>query len=320
MDILSGVNYTVARDGQTFGPYEGSQLIPMVQQGQIVATDQVWTDGMAAWLPATSFNQLAPFFQPQQPQAQPQQQAQASPTMILQSQPMQTSAPGGAAPAKKSSAKRPANIQSRRLAASANAAAGGGGAVQQQSAPSRASNASSFGPKPGAKFGMLLTFYLVGIIAYIAIIPAMLPMMIDPSAEPSGSMGMLTLGLYGLAMVLFLLYGIFQLIYTYRIWNYLQPLPMVKRSPSAAVWLPFIPFVGFILMILIRLDLVKEFQRYLTASGQDNPGAPRPTAAMQILAMFIPFINIAADKQLCDSINFIACAEEVDLSNAPPPA
>ena len=62
MDILTGVNYTVSRQGQTFGPYEGSQLIQLAQSGGIMPDDMLWTEGMADWVVVNAFTQLAAIF------------------------------------------------------------------------------------------------------------------------------------------------------------------------------------------------------------------------------------------------------------------
>ncbi len=63
MDILQGVNYLYTSNGEQVGPVEGTQLLALAQQGHIQTTDHVWTEGMAEWLPATSFNQLGVIFQ-----------------------------------------------------------------------------------------------------------------------------------------------------------------------------------------------------------------------------------------------------------------
>jgi len=53
--------YWFARDGQKFGPYAEEHVRARYAQGELLATDLVWTDGMPAWQPATEvFGAAAP--------------------------------------------------------------------------------------------------------------------------------------------------------------------------------------------------------------------------------------------------------------------
>ena len=62
MDINLGISYLISRDGNQFGPYQGSELAQLVQSKQIISSDHLWTEGMDGWVPAGSINQLAPAF------------------------------------------------------------------------------------------------------------------------------------------------------------------------------------------------------------------------------------------------------------------
>lgn len=50
----------VARNQQKSGPFSSEQLKQFVAAGQLVATDQVWKEGMAAWVPAAKLTGLFP--------------------------------------------------------------------------------------------------------------------------------------------------------------------------------------------------------------------------------------------------------------------
>lgn len=60
MELSPGVSYQLARSGQQYGPYEGTQLISMAQSGDVLESDYIWAEGMADWVPASSLLQLAP--------------------------------------------------------------------------------------------------------------------------------------------------------------------------------------------------------------------------------------------------------------------
>ena len=66
--------------GQQIGPIPGDQLHSYVSAGHITAETQIWTDGMAEWLPASSIEGLIPAV------AAPQQQIQANPYAPPQTQ------------------------------------------------------------------------------------------------------------------------------------------------------------------------------------------------------------------------------------------
>jgi len=52
--------YWFARDGQKFGPYAEAHVRDRYAQGELLATDLVWTDGMPQWQPAAEVFGAAP--------------------------------------------------------------------------------------------------------------------------------------------------------------------------------------------------------------------------------------------------------------------
>ena len=57
------VQYNVAVNGQTTGPYDMAALAQMVQTGQFTPQSQVWKQGMSGWQAAGQVAELAPLFQ-----------------------------------------------------------------------------------------------------------------------------------------------------------------------------------------------------------------------------------------------------------------
>ncbi len=56
------IQYNVAVNGQTMGPFNMQQLQQMVQSGQLTTTTHVWKQGMAGWEAAGSVNELSSLF------------------------------------------------------------------------------------------------------------------------------------------------------------------------------------------------------------------------------------------------------------------
>lgn len=63
----SATQYTIAINGQQYGPYPVSTLAHMATQGQIDGQTYVWTQGMPQWLPAAQVPELAGLFTPTTP-------------------------------------------------------------------------------------------------------------------------------------------------------------------------------------------------------------------------------------------------------------
>lgn len=65
----SVTQYTIAINGQQYGPYPVSTLAQMAAQGQINGQTFVWAQGMPQWLPAAQVPELAVLFAPAAPPA-----------------------------------------------------------------------------------------------------------------------------------------------------------------------------------------------------------------------------------------------------------
>jgi hypothetical protein len=65
------VQYSVAVNGQTTGPFAMAQLVQMVQTGQLTDKSMVWKAGMAAWAAAGTVQELASLFAAQMPPPPP---------------------------------------------------------------------------------------------------------------------------------------------------------------------------------------------------------------------------------------------------------
>jgi membrane protease subunit (stomatin/prohibitin family) len=59
---LPVVQYNVAANGQTTGPFGVDQLAQMAQSGQFTRQSMVWKQGMAGWVEAGTVQELAPVF------------------------------------------------------------------------------------------------------------------------------------------------------------------------------------------------------------------------------------------------------------------
>jgi GYF domain 2 len=62
------MTYYISRSGQQYGPYPLSELQNMLAQGQILATDHAWSEGMASWTPVSEVlaSAAGPAIQPAQ--------------------------------------------------------------------------------------------------------------------------------------------------------------------------------------------------------------------------------------------------------------
>lgn len=65
------VQYSIALNGQQYGPYGWTQLQQLVQQGQLTQQTYVWTQGMSNWDFAGNIEELQTLFLPSAPQMPP---------------------------------------------------------------------------------------------------------------------------------------------------------------------------------------------------------------------------------------------------------
>ncbi|MDR1893144.1 MAG: SPFH domain-containing protein [Spirochaetales bacterium] len=69
--LPQAVQFNVAVNGQSAGPFDLNALAGMVQAGQLTPQSQVWKQGMAAWAAAGTVPELAGFFAPPAPPPPP---------------------------------------------------------------------------------------------------------------------------------------------------------------------------------------------------------------------------------------------------------
>jgi hypothetical protein len=48
-------NWYIARDGKQHGPVSRAEFVELVKQGHLLASDQIWHEGLSEWLPAANF-------------------------------------------------------------------------------------------------------------------------------------------------------------------------------------------------------------------------------------------------------------------------
>ena len=68
---VPSIQYMVAVNGQTSGPFNMQQMQQMVQMGQMTQQTYVWKQGMAGWDMAGNVQELAMLFMPQMPSTPP---------------------------------------------------------------------------------------------------------------------------------------------------------------------------------------------------------------------------------------------------------
>jgi len=56
------VQYNIAVNGQTTGPFDINSLAKMVQSGQLTQQSQVWKQGMSGWVAAGTVQELSGLF------------------------------------------------------------------------------------------------------------------------------------------------------------------------------------------------------------------------------------------------------------------
>ncbi|MCP5534702.1 MAG: DUF4339 domain-containing protein [Akkermansiaceae bacterium] len=260
--------------GQQQGPITADQLQQLAATGQITAQTNVWTEGMAEWLPATQVEGLIP--------AQP---VVAQPVVVPQAQPVVAQAVNPYAPSVATQA-----------------------AVPQQGGnyPIPLVNKVSFGLYAGCLIGGFV-LYLIAMIQIAASSPTAEEMANNPNALDNGGgigLGMLLLVV---GMIALLVGAVIQFIAIYRIWSILRP-GGGTVSPGSAVGFLFIPFFGPIWMIIILCKLPGEWNG-IVARYQNTATAPRLSIGIAICAILIPVIGqLLWMKEVTKAINFMVMA------------
>ena len=284
MDILQGVNYLYTSNGQQVGPVEGAHLVQLAQQGHVTATDHIWTEGMAEWVPATTFNQLASLYQAQQQQLRAQaqvQQASLSPPIG-----------GGGAP-----------TVTRR--GNSSRTGGSRGRSTLGTLPARRQFQAA---RKGASANLIYTLFFLPIILFL--IPMGFGMLAasggqQPSDEAAGILGITALICIVAGYICLIAYGVVTYVYLYRAWYYIQDIPgLARTTPGAAVGMLFIPFFNLYWIFNVFPGWATDYNRYLDAKGATT--VPRASNGLAIAAMLIPLAHPFMMADMCKGINNLA--------------
>ena len=298
MDILQGVNYQYTSNGQQVGPVEGAQLVLLAQQGHVTAADHIWTEGMAEWLPATTFNQLAPLFQAQQQQADTQSQAQVQQVQKPASGLSRPIGAGGAPTARRGNPSR---------------SGGSGTRSTSGSLPARRQFQAT---RPGASANLMFTLFFLPIVLFLAHLG------IGVLMSSSGEIPDENAALFGIIMMVcgaagwicLICYMIFTYIYLYRAWQYIQDiLGLARTTPGAAVGMLFIPFFNLYWIFNVFPGWATDYNRYLDTKGATT--VPRASNGLAIAAMLIPLAHPYMMADMCKGINNLANPVDPALQN-----
>lgn len=321
MDLQNGLHYQVSRDGQQFGPYDANQLMQMAQAGQVVATDQLWADGMAGWEAASSFSQLAAILTP--PAAAGQS------TMVMQSTPVQ--APSSDTTTVQTAVSSTGALQVNRPGVQAGNVRKAN--IQTSSSSSSLLQTSSYsGPtRPGANFGLIVTGFLVTLVGTIAAIFFFMTALVttgmgvdesgeisDAAAGAGAAQGLLALGAYGIAIVGGIVLSIFTYIYLYRAWNYIQDLPNVATTPGKAVGFLFIPFFNIYWLFVAYHGWSKNYNMRNDIANPNNY-ASRASEGLFLTFCILTliglgvFIFLPVMSKMCKAINELAAAPPLEI-------
>ena len=340
MDIQQGINYQFSRDGQQYGPYEGSQLVQMAQTGNVIATDHIWTEGMSEWQAASTFTQLAAVFAAASASANP---APISPTINMSSTPVsgsdnvKTAVDGtgtlrvdrkGVSGPGLQKANITSSVPTRSTPAPAAEPISPIASATQQS--STAGGHYSQQDKPTASFGLiLLGFFLYiagmigGLFALFSTISALANAKADKLGvfptfeEVAGSKGMIFWISLGVMTVGALICLIFTLIYVKRAWHHIQDLPSVTLSPGPAALLLLIPgfnlywifraFYGWSKEYNLRCDIADPI-----SSSRAHEGLFLTFCTMSVLGLAV-FLYLPVMAKMCSAINVLAHSPDLEI-------
>jgi len=273
--------------GQQQGPITADQLQQFAAAGQITPQTNVWTEGMAEWLPAAQIDGLIP--------AQP---LVAQPTLV---------SPVAQAVA------QPVAQRVNPYAPAATVAT----AVPQQGGdyPIPPVNKINFGLYIGCLLGGV-AFYIIAMIQIAASSPTAEEMANNPNAlEEAGSLG-LSMVFLALGVIAIIISSVIQFMAIYRVWSILRP-GGGTVSPGSAIGFLFIPFFGPIWMIICLCKLPGEWNG-IVARYQNTAAAPRLSIGMAICAILIPLIGqILWMSEISKAINFMAAQRLMTQAQAP---
>ena len=303
MDILQGTQYYVLRDGQKFGPVEGSELVQLAQSRRLFTSDHLWTEGMAQWAPANVFSVLAPVFALQNPADTQIMRPAAPPQSEVIEQKQDPSLAGG---------------QTQETA--------GKSEIHTSNLPTRPHGftgpvqiLSSEPTGPGASFGLLVSLLIISIGSLIAAISFPIILAAQEGGSSLGGGGanegagkfiwILPVSIVAASLAL-LIYVILSLVYLYRAWDYLQGTPNITTTPGKAVGLLFIPIYNIIWIFFAFYNWSRDYNMRCDMTG--SPSAPRAAEglfmAFCILSLIgLPFLlHVFVMRQMCRGINFLS--------------
>ena len=277
----------VMQGEEQLGPYSGEQLVEYATAGNITRESQIWTEGMAEWLPAGQVEGVFP--------------AEAAPAQAVAAQPVQAAQPalGGAAPAY---------------------------GVNPYGSPGMHASMGADDPYPspgvkGSSFGLWMGLILGGIALILigfGVASAAASSAANSSSEATeltnaqaGGMGIgaiLALVGYGLTLASFIPFYIC----LYRAWSCLQPGGLARSTPGKAIGFLFIPFFNYYWLFMAFYGLAKDWNQTV-ATYSDLKAAPRLSEGVFLtfcigcflfpLSLFMIFPVMS---QMCKGINYFA--------------
>ncbi|MEO0414308.1 MAG: DUF4339 domain-containing protein [Verrucomicrobiota bacterium] len=176
----------------------------------------------------------------------------------------------------------------------------------------------------GANFGVMLLCYIAAVIGMIIPFLAFF-LAIDSSGDGnfesllSTSMGSkLATVSFAVFAICTLIFIVMMLIYTYRMWAYINELPGIRTTPGKAVGFLFIPFFNIYWFFVAFYSWSTEYNRFLDESnqvGESNRVSEGLMLALNILDLlgFWLFTAPFRAHQMCKGINYLAQCEQPDF-------
>ena len=295
-------------DGQQLGPISGDDLQQLAMAGTIHAETEVWTEGLAQWVPATHVEGLLPAAPA--PQAAPAQpgtphlvvgaEAQAAHPLAGEIVPQSAQIPQGAE-APVAMGVQPVGVQPM--------------GVQPVGTPMMEAVPPGMDyPPTGTKrasFGLLIGLFIGAIVVGIGGLGLSANVSSrGPSAETTSNI--ILFASLGTAVLLLLLSGLLSYVYLYRAWKTLR-FGGPRTTPGKAIGFLFIPFFNVYWIFVAVYGLSQDWNR-ITTSYPNLQGAPRMGEGLFLTyiigsLVFFPLgfiLWFIVYKQICDGINFMA--------------
>lgn len=308
MDIHQDVNYMFSRDGQPYGPFEGAQIMQMAQKGQVLVSDYIWTEGMAEWIPAGYFHQLAPIFGVMitsptiQPQPSPAESAHVVETAVDDTGAVHVKRTGVSGPGIKH-----ANIQT--------------GSVETRA------NRASHPNRPGASFGLVAFSFLLWVLGMLAMVCVMFfsvavlrtsdPDEVIHGSEILAGKPYIWPAVWILFLVGLLFSAVVTLKYLYRAWAYIQDVPHVTTTPGKAVGFLFIPLFNVIWLFIAYYKWASDYN--VRCDYADPVSSVRANEGLFLVHCILTLISVGfltylpVMNQMCRAINRLAVSPELEI-------